>query len=225
MVDVHVVRVFANEVGEHGNPLGVVLDAASMDQAERQGVAARLGFSETVFIEDAAEGRLRIHTPALEIPLAGRPLVGSAWFLAQHTGSEVKALRPALAAEVKTWQLGGLSCVQAGVDDAPPWQFVELMRPEEVEALSVPPSQEADLHEFWAWEDEGAGLLRARVFGGRYGVPEDEATGSGALRLAALLQRPLVIRQGKGSIIYARPVGIGRAEIGGRVVSDGARVE
>jgi predicted PhzF superfamily epimerase YddE/YHI9 len=87
----------------------------------------------------------------------------------------------------------------------------------------VAPAPEYDLHEFWAWADEAAGRVRARVFGSRYGVAEDEATGSGALRLTGLLQRPLIIRQGLGSIIYARPAGSGRGEIGGRVASDGVR--
>jgi predicted PhzF superfamily epimerase YddE/YHI9 len=167
---------------------------------------------------------LHIHTPALEIPLAGHPLVGSAWFLWQYTGSEVKALQPVLAGEVESWQDAGLSWVRASIADAPDWQFVQLASAAEVEALSVPPAPEYDLHEFWAWEDEAAGRLRARVFGSRYGVPEDEATGSGALRLTGLLRRPLTIHQGKGSVVYARPAGTGRAEIGGRVVSDGARV-
>jgi predicted PhzF superfamily epimerase YddE/YHI9 len=224
MTEVNVVRVFTNEAGEHGNPLGIVLDTAEMPAGERQAIAARLSFSETVFIDHVSAARLHIHTPALEIPLAGHPLVGSAWFLSQHTGSEVKVLRPVLAAEVESWQDVGLSWVRASVADAPDWQFVQLASGAEVEALSVPPAPEYDLHEFWAWEDEASGRLRARVFGSRYGVPEDEATGSGALRLTGLLQRPLTIHQGKGSVVYARPAGNGRAEIGGRVVADGTRV-
>lgn len=59
--------------------------------------------------------------------------------------------------------------------------------------------------------------MRARVFPVRLGIEEDEATGSHALRLAAALGRPLVIRQGRGSTILARPLDDGRVEIGGRV--------
>jgi predicted PhzF superfamily epimerase YddE/YHI9 len=128
-----------------------------------------------------------------------------------------------LAGEVETWQEDGLSWVRAKIDEAPDWRFVQLGSAAEVDALSVPPAFEYDLHEFWAWEDETSGRLRARVFASRYGVAEDEATGSGGLRLAGLLQRPLVIRQGLGSMVYARPASPGRAEIGGRVVSDGVR--
>jgi len=220
----HVVRVFVDGAGRHGNPLGIVLDAAGMGAEERQEAAGRLNFSETVFVEDAAAGRIRIHTPAAEVALAGHPLVGAAWFLARRLGAEVRVLRPALAGPVDTWQEDGLTWVRARIDDAPDWRFVQLTAPAEVEALAVPPAPEYDLHEFWAWQDAAAGRLRARVFASRYGIAEDEATGSGALRLAALLGRPLTIAQGRGSLVYARPAAAaGFAEIGGRVAGDGER--
>jgi hypothetical protein len=41
--------------------------------------------------------------------------------------------------------------------------------------------------------------------------------------LAALLGRELTIHQGRGSVLYARPLGGGRAEVGGRVVLDERR--
>jgi predicted PhzF superfamily epimerase YddE/YHI9 len=66
--------------------------------------------------------------------------------------------------------------------------------------------------------------MRARVFAADSGVDEDEATGSAAMRQAAALRRPLVIRQGWGSEILARPAqSQGWAEIGGRVAGDGVR--
>jgi PhzF family phenazine biosynthesis protein len=126
MTEVYVVRVFTNEAGEYGNPLGVMLDTAKVPAAERQAIATRLNFSETVFVDDVATARLHIHTPALEIPLAGHPLVGSAWFLAQDTRSEVTVLRPVLAGEVEAWQDAGLSWVRASIAEAPDWQFVQL---------------------------------------------------------------------------------------------------
>src|SRR5215208_1320350 len=79
----HVLRVFLGSDGEGGNPLGVILDGAAIAPSERQIVAADLGYSETVFVDDAGSGALRIHTPAVELPLAGHPLVGTAWLLEQ----------------------------------------------------------------------------------------------------------------------------------------------
>jgi predicted PhzF superfamily epimerase YddE/YHI9 len=75
----------------------------------------------------------------------------------------------------------------------------------------------------WSWVDEPAGLVRARVFVPEGGIAEDEATGSAALRLADALGRPIEIRQGRGSVLYARPLAPARAEVGGRVVIDEVR--
>jgi hypothetical protein len=41
--------------------------------------------------------------------------------------------------------------------------------------------------------------------------------------LAAELGRELTIHQGEGSLLYARPLDSGRAEVGGRVVLDQVR--
>jgi predicted PhzF superfamily epimerase YddE/YHI9 len=222
---VHVLRVFTDPNGNHGNPLGVVLDATGLDDARRQAIAAQLGFSETVFVENVSRAELRIFTPTQELPLAGHPLVGASWLLSQVTGAEVPTLRPLRAsAEVDTWLEDGLTWIRARIDDAPPWAFVQLDTPADIEALSVPPAPEYDLHEFWAWQDEAAGRLRARVFVSRYGIAEDEATGSGAIRLIEALRRPFVITQGRGSILHARPApDASQAEIGGLVVQDEVR--
>src|ERR1700688_857038 len=82
---VTVLRVFADESGNHGNALGVV-DGELGRPDDRQRVAHELGFSETIFIDDHATGELRIFTPSGELPLAGHPLVGAAWFLAAERG-------------------------------------------------------------------------------------------------------------------------------------------
>jgi predicted PhzF superfamily epimerase YddE/YHI9 len=224
MVEVHVVNVFTDAEGRYGNPLGVVLDTAGLDDARRQAIASELNYSETVFVDDVAEARLRIFTPAAEIPLAGHPLVGTSWLLAQVTGIPVETLRPLRASNVDTWLEDGVTWIRARIEDAPQWRFVQLGTPAEVEALEVPPALEYELDEFWAWQDESEGRLRARVFASRYGVAEDEATGSGALRLLEVLPRALVITQGRGSVLYARPAKLqGRGEVGGRVVSAGTR--
>jgi predicted PhzF superfamily epimerase YddE/YHI9 len=57
----------------------------------------------------------------------------------------------------------------------------------------------------WAYADEAAGRIRARVFAPDYGVVEDPATGSAAIALCAVLERAISIRQGEGSEILARP--------------------
>ena len=77
--DVFTDRVFG------GNPLAVLPDAAGIGDDDMQKVAREFNLSETVFVlpaEDARNTRrLRIFTPARELPFAGHPTVGTALVL------------------------------------------------------------------------------------------------------------------------------------------------
>lgn len=68
----HLLNVCTAEDGSHGNPLGVFLDGGSVPPEERQTSAADLGHSETVFVDEVESGRLRIFTPASELPVRYR---------------------------------------------------------------------------------------------------------------------------------------------------------
>jgi predicted PhzF superfamily epimerase YddE/YHI9 len=214
MAELHVVRVFCAPDGSGGNPLGVFLDGGSIEPADRQAVAAELGFAETVFVDDAERGEIRIFTPGAEVPFAGHPVVGTGWLLAGVRGGGAPLHPPAGEVPVR---VEGESAFAAGrAEWAPEWQFVELASPVEVDAVDGPPEGH-DAVGVWAWIDEGAGLIRERVFAEPFGIAEDEATGSAAVVLASRLDRELEIRQGKGSLILARPLAGGMVEIGGRV--------
>lgn len=221
MATLHVLRVFCDEAGEWGNPLGVFLDGAEVPEERRQAVAHELGFSETVFVDHAARGEIRIFTPGLELPFAGHPTVGTAWLLARE-GHSVPALRPP-AGEVEVRNEGELTFVAARAEWSPPWELIELDDPAEVEALAGPPDGREDEVYLWAWVKGAAGTVRSRCWSLADGVGEDEATGSAAIMLAAALGREVEIEQGEGSRLYARPLGEGRAEVGGRVVLDEVR--
>lgn len=211
--DLHVVRVFVDEEGKHGNPLGVFLDGSHVAAGERQAIARDLGFAETVFVDDRGRGELRIFTPGLELPLAGHPLVGTAWLL-ERAGYEISTLRPP-AGEVPTWREADLTWIRARPEWSPPFELRELDAPAEVDAHSTP-GPDAML-QIWAWASRDAGRVRARVFPGEAGIDEDEATGSAAMQLVAELGRPVAIEQGTGSLLHARPGPGGTAEVGGRV--------
>jgi predicted PhzF superfamily epimerase YddE/YHI9 len=58
MTLLHVVSVFSNKAGGHGNLLGVFLDGHEIPAGRRQVIAADLGFSETVFVDDPADPAL-----------------------------------------------------------------------------------------------------------------------------------------------------------------------
>lgn len=219
MPTLHVLRVFVNEDGEWGNPLGVFLDGMRVDAGERQGVAKELGFSETVFVDDRNGGALRIYTPAVELPFAGHPLVGTAWLLAKE-GRAAAALRPP-AGEVLVRQADGATYVAAPAAWAPSFAYRQYGSPAEVRALSAS-AHGTDTYA-WSWIDEAAGTIRARSFAPEAGIAEDEATGSAALALCAQLGRPVTIHQGHGSVLVCRPVEGGRVEVGGWVVLDEVR--
>lgn len=213
MTRLQVLKVFVGDDGRGGNPLGVFVDAADWPSDRRQRVAAELGFSETVFVQDAGRGEVRIHTPAVELPLAGHPLVGTSWLL-HREGLQVATLRPP-AGEVPTWSEGPDTWIRARPEWAPDFDMRQLAAPEEVDAH---PGAGPDEHlHVWAWRDEPAGEVRVRVFPTRMGIVEDEATGAAAIRLGARLGRRLVIRQGVGSRILAEPGADGTVAIGGRV--------
>jgi predicted PhzF superfamily epimerase YddE/YHI9 len=216
MPTLHLLRVFCSDDGSGGNELGVFLDGADVPPERRQAVAADLGLSETVFVDDAERGAVRIFTPATELDFAGHPTVGSAWLL---EGADV--LRVA-AGELAVRRDGELVFVSARPEWGPPHEFAEVGSPDEVDSLEGPPGGH-DLLTVWSWIDEPAGVVRARAFLERIGIAEDEATGSAATKLCAQLGRAIDIRQGRSSRILARPGEGGFVEIGGRSVLDDVR--
>ncbi|HET6353235.1 PhzF family phenazine biosynthesis protein [Streptomyces sp.] len=205
-----VLQVFCGADGRHGNTLGVVRDPRAFpDRASRQALAAELGFSETVFVDDPERGVVDIYTPGLRLPFAGHPLVGAAWLL------DLEVVNPP-AGEVWVSQDGEFTWITARAEWAPPRTLRQYASAAEVEALEVPPPGEWVYA--WAWEDEAAGRVRARAFPGRGdGIDEDEATGAAALLLTDRLGRALNITQGRGSQILTAPGPDGTIEIGGRV--------
>ncbi|MGW1836203.1 PhzF family phenazine biosynthesis protein [Streptomyces sp. NPDC002067] len=216
MTDIEVLRVFCGDDGAGGNPLGVVRDGAALPgRAARTALAAGLGYSETVFLDDPARGAVDIHTPSVRLPFAGHPLVGLAWLL-RDLGHPPAVLRPP-AGEVPVTYEGDTVWVRGRAAWVTERRCVRYGSPAEVDALPAPPPGEGWLYA-WAWQDETAGTVRARGFPRRGdGIAEDEATGAAALLLADALGRPLDIRQGAASRILTRPGPDGTVEIGGRV--------
>lgn len=74
--------------GNSGNPLAVVHDAGPLDDAAMLALTRWIGFSETTFLlpptDAGADYRVRIFTPAGELPFAGHPTLGTchAWLAA-----------------------------------------------------------------------------------------------------------------------------------------------
>jgi len=67
-----------------GNQLAVFTDARGLDDEMMEALALEIGFSETVFVlapEHGGNVRIRIFTPAFELPFAGHPTLGTAFVL------------------------------------------------------------------------------------------------------------------------------------------------
>ena len=76
--------VFTSTLFE-GNQLAVFPEPAGLDTAQMQRIAREMAFAETTFIfppEGRGDVRMRIFTPAKELPIAGHPTIGSTFALA-----------------------------------------------------------------------------------------------------------------------------------------------
>ncbi|MFF0570745.1 PhzF family phenazine biosynthesis protein [Streptomyces sp. NPDC004041] len=72
-----------------GNPAGVVLDAAGLDEERMLAIAAELGYSESAFLtERTGEGAytIRYFSPKAEVPFCGHATVATALALAERDG-------------------------------------------------------------------------------------------------------------------------------------------
>ncbi|MEU2034989.1 PhzF family phenazine biosynthesis protein [Nocardia amamiensis] len=213
-----VVRVFTDAAGRFGNELGIAR-AADVATADRQELAAKAGYAETVVVEPPVDeiATVRIYTPTVELPFAGHPSVGTAWWFAAQ-GTPVRTL-DVPAGPVAVELTDGLTWITARGEWAPTFTFHQLADPEELATLRADEFPGGP-HYLWSWTDEHRGMLRSRMFAPTMGIVEDEATGAAAVALTALLRKSLVIVQGKGSQLFTQWDSDGWVRLGGRVVAD-----
>ena len=108
---VAIVDVFAEEALT-GNQLAVVRQCEHMDAATMQAVAREMNFAETTFVVEEGDGeaRVRIFTPAQELPFAGHPTLGTAWVLGR--GRSGYALDLAAGRVSVTFDASGIAWLQ-----------------------------------------------------------------------------------------------------------------
>ncbi|OBG61367.1 MULTISPECIES: PhzF family phenazine biosynthesis protein [unclassified Mycobacterium] len=223
-IDVTVLRVFTDADGNFGNPLGVV-NAAHVGPADRQRLATQLGYSETVFVDLPGAGSTTAHatiyTPRVQLAFAGHPTVGASWWL-RESGTPIHTLQVP-AGLVQVSYAGDLTGVSARSDWAPEVALHEFDSAAALLAADPGDFPDDTAHYLWAWTDRESGTLRTRGFFPNLGVPEDEATGSAAMRITDYLSRDLHITQGRGSIVETTWNAEGWVGVAGRVVNDGVR--
>ena len=98
-----IVDVFT-DVPLEGNALAVFLDGEGLSSELMQRAARELNLSETVFLlpgdsdsdsDNDGDVRARIFTPAVELPFAGHPVLGTAFVVAERLGSSLVRVQTA----------------------------------------------------------------------------------------------------------------------------------
>jgi trans-2,3-dihydro-3-hydroxyanthranilate isomerase len=124
-----------------GNPLAVFPEAAGLSDLQMQQVARELNLSETTFVLPAVESahtrRLRIFTPAAELPFAGHPTIGTAHVLAETGAIPLTGERTRIVLEEG---VGPVPVTITAVEGRP--VFVELQAAQLPQRGPAPPSRE-----------------------------------------------------------------------------------
>ncbi|MGC4936657.1 PhzF family phenazine biosynthesis protein [Kribbella sp. DT2] len=209
-------RVFTADNGAYGNEVAVVLVAGMPSADERQHLATGATEPATVFVAEDLR-TVRIHNRLLERRFAGHPLLGTAAVL--RSLGHAPSVFATEAGEVEVWAEGSVEWLFAPANWSPDVRHRQAESPAGVEGLTGAPADEPV--QVWAWLDEVAGVVRARMFAPSEGKPEDEACGSASMVLAGRLGRELRVVHGRGSVIRVRPEGDG-VRLGGRCLVTGA---
>ncbi|MEO5693647.1 MAG: PhzF family phenazine biosynthesis protein [Usitatibacter sp.] len=145
-----ILNVFAREGRLTGNPLCVFEDGSGLGDKDMQGLARQFNLSETTFIlpTDKATARVRIFTPAYEMPFAGHPTLGTAHVVRSMKGGDAVALEMkagiiAVNAKANRWTLQAMP---------PTARAVEMHRRELAGILGL---EERDMAEYPLWVTAG----------------------------------------------------------------------
>ena len=99
------------DVPLQGNQVAVFTDASGLSDDVMQRTAREMNLSETVFVfrsEDPnAHLRVRIFTPATELPFAGHPVLGTAFVMGRAMGANVVRLQTGLGVVPVTLERAG----------------------------------------------------------------------------------------------------------------------
>ena len=112
-----------------GNPLAVITDGDGLSTQRMQAIAREMNLSETVFVQkptnNKALARLRIFTTTRELPLAGHPVIGT-WYLLAELG-----VVPAQEGAVHVWQQTGAGTlpVEIAFHNGRPYQVTMTQKP------------------------------------------------------------------------------------------------
>lgn len=215
-----IVDVFTDTPLE-GNPLAVFTAGEGIAPERMQRVAREMNLSETVFVlppQEGGDARIRIFTPAVELPFAGHPTLGAAFVICGQRGQDAIELEtgagvvrvefgPGLPGRMRqpipTWEpyeraaelLAALGVESSSLPieayrNGPRHVYVALDSEEAVAAVRPDLTALGQLPGIGACCFAGSGpRWKLRNFVPALGVSEDPATGSAAGPLAVHLAR------------------------------------
>ena len=209
------IRVFVNQDGEYGNPVGVFEDAErELSDSDRFRITNESGYSEVVFIDSVENSEISIYSPSGQIPFAGHAAVGLAYYWQQVFGYNLDTVK-SMDTEIFFEYIDNDIFARVDEGSLPDWKLYEIDSVDELEALDASDYEDAKPGVYWSWIDRDQGRVRARTLAHKWSIPEDEANGSGCIVLSQSLDRELEVLHGKGSVIKTRRMGSSSYMVGG----------
>ncbi len=147
-----ILNVFTRDGRLTGNPLCVFEDARDLSDAQMQALARQFNLSETTFIlpSTRATSRVRIFTPAYEMPFAGHPTLGTAHVVRSLREGEVNDLTLEMKAGVIPVSAQGDRWTLSA--NAPRWREVGESRADLADILGL---RAGDIAERPLWVNAG----------------------------------------------------------------------
>jgi PhzF family phenazine biosynthesis protein len=249
-VDVFTARPFL------GNAVAVVIGAEGLEAPAMQRIARWTNLSETTFLlrSEVADYRLRIFTPAQELPFAGHPTIGSAhaalesgfikknMTITQECGAGVlelaleeqkifvKGPKPKIADVRKKLPF---AAKLLRIDVGAVWIVGEVvdslrlaeLKPDMGSLAAFSLDHEAAGVTVFAASAQGEGAMHVRSFAPAHGIPEDPVCGSGNLAVAAYLQATNQLERFGSRYVACQGMQVGRdGRVHVRVDADGIRI-
>jgi len=123
-----VVDVFTDTPLE-GNQLAVFTDARSLSVEKMQSLAREMNFAESTFVlppEQGGDARIRIFTPAQELPFAGHPVLGSAFVVGERLAHDTVKLETGMGiVPIELKREGGRPVTGRMQQPIPTWRLYE----------------------------------------------------------------------------------------------------
>ncbi len=142
-----------------GNPVAVVLDGAGLSDEQMQQVASWANLSETTFVlpptAPAADYRVRIFTPASELPFAGHPTLGTAHAFMASSGPARDSVVQECAAGLVTVRRSGAGLAFAAPPTVRSGPVDEDLLAEVLAVLGVEGGEVVEAR----WADNGPGWV------------------------------------------------------------------